>query len=188
MGIKRFWYLILAAIVLASFGLRFFMASAWGKFQVDRLVLRTPVFGTLVRKGAISRFARTFAMLVASGVPILQSLEIVREVIGNEVLARVIGNVHMAVEKGEKMSEPLRVSGEFPLDTVHMVSVGEETGNLDEMLSKISDFYDRFLDYTVKKLTTVVEPLLLAVMGGMVGLIMSSMLLPMFDMMKILKH
>ena len=127
---------------------------------MDRFKLWIPVFGTLLRKAAISRFARTLGMLVQSGVPILQSLDIMRGVIGNEVMGIVVGNVRQVVEKGEKMSETLKVSKEFPPDAVQMIAVGEETGNLDYMLNKIADFYDRSLGYTIKRLTTVIEPLL----------------------------
>lgn len=186
--LKQFWHSIILWGVIAGLGVQVYAGTARGRFQVDFLKLKLSLLGLVFRKAAISRFARTLGMLVQSGVPILQSLEIVQEVIGNEVLGRVIGNVRTAVEKGEKISEPLRLSSEFPLDTVQMIAVGEETGSLDEMLNKISDFYDRSIGYTVKKLTTLLEPLLLVVMGSLVGFIMASMLLPMFDMMKILRH
>ncbi|MDP3804342.1 MAG: type II secretion system F family protein, partial [Candidatus Omnitrophota bacterium] len=140
------------------------------------------------RKVAITRFTRTLATLLGSGVPILESLDIVKEVTGNEVLARIIANVRKGVERGERMSETLKVSEEFPPDVIQMVSVGEETGNLDDMLNKIADFYDMTVNYAVKKLTTIIEPIFLVILGGMVGLIMASMLLPIFDMVKTLRH
>ena len=186
--IKQFWYSIILFSIVGWLGLRYYGNTPRGRLHVDWLTLKLPVLGTLSRKASISRFGRTLGMLVSSGVPILQSLEIVREIIGNEVLARVVENTRAAVEKGERMSETIRISGEFPLDTVQMISVGEETGNLDEMLDKISDFYDRSVGYSIKKLTTVIEPLLLIIMGSLVGFIMASMLLPMFDMMKILRQ
>jgi len=188
MTIKQFWYSLILFAAVGWLGFKYYAGTTMGRFQVDRLGLALPGLGLLFRRAAISRFARTLGMLVASGVPILQSLEIVREVIGNDVLARTIGNVHAAVEKGERISESLRISREFPVDAVQMISVGEETGNLDEMLNKISDFYDRSVGYMVKKLTTVIEPLMLVVMGCLIGFIMASMLLPMFDMMKILRQ
>jgi type IV pilus assembly protein PilC len=125
---------------------------------------------------------------LGSGVSILESLDIVREVAGNEVLARAIRTVSKGVEKGERMSETLKISEEFPPDVVQMVSVGEETGALDTMLNRIADFYDMTVNYAVRKLTTLIEPLFLVVMGCMVGFIMASMLLPMFDMVKTLRH
>ncbi|MBU0649519.1 type II secretion system F family protein, partial [Patescibacteria group bacterium] len=150
--------------------------------------LKVPIIGPLSRKVYIARFARTLATLVSSGVSILQSLDITREVIGNVVLGRVIDNVRVSVEKGENIAETLKISEEFPADTVQMISVGEETGNLDGMLNKIADFYNMSIGYSVKKLVSIIEPLFLVVMGGMVGFIMASMLLPIFDMMKMLRH
>jgi len=188
MAIKKFWFsigLLMGAVWVAG---GIYAGTGTGKLQWDRFTLGLPVFGPLLRKAAISRFARTLGMLVTAAVPILPSLDIVKRVIGNEVLARIIGNTRSAVEKGERISAGLKISGEFPLDAIQMILVGEETGNLDKMLDKISDFYDRAVGYTVKKLTTVLEPVLLGFMGCIVGFIMASMLLPMFDMVKILKH
>lgn len=188
MGIQQFWYSLLLFAAVAWLGVSYYAGTAIGRLQVDRLMLSLPLLGGLFRKAAISRFSRTLGMLVASGVPHLQSLEIVEEVIGNQVLRRVVAQARQAVEKGEKISETLKISKEFPADAVQMISVGEETGSLDEMLDKISDFYDRAVGYSVKKLTTVLEPLLLILMGVLVGFIMASMLLPMFDMMKMLRE
>jgi len=187
-GIKRFWHLIILLIALCWIGLAYYAGTVKGKLIFDRVKLRLPIVGPLFRKSAISRFARTLGTLVESGVPILQSLSITKEVVGNEVLGRVIDDVHSAVEKGEKLAEPLRVSEEFPPDTVQMISVGEETGNLDGMLNKIADFYDMAVGHTIKKLTTILEPVFLVVMGAMVGFVMASMLLPMFDMIKVLRR
>ena len=187
-GIKRYWYLFALFTIIGATGVRYYIRTASGRFNFDRFRLRLPVLGLLFRKVAVSRFARTLATLVSSGVPILVSLDITREVMGNEVLARVVGNARTSVEKGEGIAESLKVSEEFPPDTVQMISVGEETGNLDGMLNKISYFYNMSLGYTIKKLTTIIEPLFLVIMGSMVGFIMASMLLPMFDMIKILRH
>lgn len=188
MSIRQFWHSMLLMIAAVWVGVEVYTNTPSGRFQFDWLKLKLPLASRLYRKAAISRFARTLGMLLSSAVPILDSLEIVRDVVNNEVLSRAIENARNAVEKGEKISEPLRISGEFPPDTIQMIAVGEESGNLDEMLDKVSDFYDRSIGYTVKKLTTVLEPLLLAVMGCLVGFIMASMLLPMFDMIKILRH
>ena len=187
-GIKQFWYAIILFLLIGFAGIRYYVNTERGRFNFDRFKLKTPVFGVLHRKASVSRFARTLGTLTASGVPILDSLDITRDVVGNEVLGRVIGIVRSSVEKGEKMSEPLRISGEFPPDTVQMISAGEETGSLDKMLDKIADFYDMSLGYTIKKLTTLIEPLFLVIMGGLVAFIMASMLLPIFDMIKILRH
>ncbi len=187
-GIRDGWHLFLALLIVVWLGVRYYAKTESGRFNVDRFKLGLPVFGPLFRKVAIARFARTLATLVSSGVSILISLDITREVLGNEVLGRVIGNVRGSVSKGEGIAESLKISGEFPPDTVQMISVGEETGDLEGMLNKISDFYNLRLGYTIKKLTTILEPLFLVIMGAMVGFIMASMLLPMFDMIKILRH
>jgi len=150
--------------------------------------LKLPILGLIVRKICISRFARTLSTLVGSGVPILESLDIVSDVVNNQVLGRVIMQMRQSVEKGERLAESLKISEEFPPDTVQMISVGEETGNLEKMLHKISDFYDRATGYSIKKLVTSLEPILLVVMGVIVAFTMASMLLPMFNMVKILKR
>lgn len=188
MAIQQFWHSLILFGVLAAIAVQSYTNTPMGRLQLDWLKLKLPLFGILYRKVAISRFARTLGMLLSSGVPLLQSLDIVREIIGNEILGGVIRNVYQAVEKGEKISEPLAVNREFPPDAIRMIAVGEETGSLDEMLGKIADFYDRSVGYTVKKLTTVIEPVLLAGMGALVGFIMASLLLPMFDMIQVLRH
>lgn len=187
-GVKRFWYLGVVLIVAAWLGIKYYIKTEKGRLNFDRFKLKMPILGPLYRKAAISGFARTLATLIASGVPILESLDITKEVVGNEVLGRVIANVHSSVERGEKIAEPLKISEEFPADTVQMISVGEEIGNLDGMLNKIADFYNISIGYTIKKLTTIMEPLFLVIMGSMVGFIMASMLLPIFDMVKILRR
>jgi type IV pilus assembly protein PilC len=186
--IKHFWFSFILLFIVIVLGVRYYAQTERARFLIDRVKLRLPILGPLYRKAAISRFSRTLATLVASGVPILQSLDMVKEVIGNEVLAQVVGNVRNSVERGQSISQTLKISEEFPADAVQMISVGEETGNLDVMLNKISDFYDMSLGYTIKTLTTVLEPLLLVIMGCMVGFIMASMLLPIFDMIKILRR
>lgn len=187
-GIKCFWYLGILSVVAVWLGIKFYIKTEKGRLNLDRFKLKMPIVGSLYRKAAISGFARTLATLAASGVPILESLDITKEVAGNEVLGRVIGNARSAVEKGEKISEPLKISEEFPPDAVQMISVGEETGDLGGMLNKVADFYDISIGYVIKKLTTILEPLFLVIMGCMVGFIMASMLLPMFDMIKILRR
>ena len=150
--------------------------------------MKLPVIGPIVRKTCISRFARTLGTLVGSGVPILESLDIVSDVVNNQILGRVIKQMRQSVEKGERLAESLKVSEEFPLDTIQMISVGEESGNLERMLNKISDFYDRATGYSIKKLVTSLEPIFLVVMGVVVAFTMASMLLPMFNMVKLLKR
>lgn len=188
MLIKHYWYMLIVGVALILLGIRYYLKTEKGTLFFDTLKLRMPIIGPLSRKVAVSRFARTLATLLGSGVPILQSLDITKEVLDNEVLSRVMVSAHKYVEKGEKLSEPLKVSGEFPEDVVQMIAVGEETGSIDTMLNKIADFYDMVVDYAIKRLTTLIEPIFLLIMGGMVGLIMASMLLPIFDMVKTLRH
>lgn len=154
----------------------------------DAFLLKLPVIGAFLRKAAISRFTRTLGTLTASGVPILQALDISCGVTQNAVLERVIREARQAVERGERLSEPLRVSGEFSPDVVQMIAVGDETGNLDGMLEKASDFYDMALNYSVKRLTMFLETGFLLVMGVMMAFIMAALLLPIFDMTKILRR
>ncbi len=186
-AIRQFWYVIILVVVLIVFGLRRYVRTETGKFRFDKVSLKLPILGPIVRKICISRFACTLSALVGSGVPILESLDIVSDVVNNQVLVRVIRQMRQSVEKGERLAESLKVSEEFPPDTVQMVSVGEESGNLVIMLSKISDFYDRATDYSIKKLVASLEPILLVGMGAVVAFTMASMLLPMFNMVKLLR-
>lgn len=188
LAIKHYWHLLIVFVIVILFGLRSYFKREGSALFIDRLKLRTPIIGPLYRKVAVSRFSRTLATLLGSGVPILKSLDITKEVAGNRVLAGVIANVHKSVEKGEHIAEPLKISEEFPADVVQMISVGEETDGLVEMLNKIANFYDMNISYAVKKLTIVIEPLFLVVLGAMVGLIMASMLMPIFDMLKTLRR
>jgi len=187
-AIRQFWYVIILAGVLIVSGLRRYIRTKAGKFRFDRISLNLPILGPIVRKICISRFARTLSTLVGSGVPILESLDIVSDVVNNQVLVRVIRQMRQSVEKGERLAESLKVSEEFPPDAVQMISVGEESGNLVIMLNKISDFYDRATGYSIKKLVASLEPILLLVMGAVVTFTMASMLLPMFNMVKLLRR
>ena len=186
--IKNYWYLVIMAVAAVFFGIRYYAKTDKGTFFLDTMKLRLPIAGPLYRKVIISRFARTLATVSGSGIPILDALDITKDVAGNVVIERVIQSAQAFVEKGERIAEPLKISGEFPEDVVQMVLVAEETGTLDTMLNKIADFYDTAIDYAVKKLTIVIEPVFLVILGGMVGLIMASMLMPIFDMVKTIRH
>ena len=188
MAIRNFWYLIILAVVLIVFGIKKYLKTESGKLKFDTLILKLPMLGPILRKIFISRFARTLATLIGGGVPILESLHTVREVVNNKVFDQTIKHVSKSVEKGVSLAESLHISGEFPADAVQMVSVGEESGNLAKMLNKISDFYDRSTDYNIKRMVTSLEPILLVVMGVIVAFTMASMFFPMFDMAKVLKR
>jgi type IV pilus assembly protein PilC len=152
-----------------------------GRRQYDAFKLKLPVFGMLIRKVAISRFCRTLGTLLQSGVPIMQALEIVGKASGNEVIAETVNKVRESVREGESIAVPLQLSGLFPPLVTQMVAVGEETGNLDGMLSKISDFYDTEVEYMLASLTSLLEPILILVMGFIVGFIVVSVFLPLYQ-------
>jgi type IV pilus assembly protein PilC len=185
--VKKFWYVIIIGIIAFITGIKYYFSTPGGKLVFDKYLLKLPIIGLLARKLAIARFARTLGTLTASGVPILESLEIVEKVVGNEIIARVIKRVREGVSEGSKIAEPLRISEEFPADTIQMIAVGEESGSLDAMLTKIADFYDTSVNYSVKKLTTMIEPLFLILVGSAVGFLLASVFLPMFEMMKVVK-
>lgn len=187
-ALKSYWYVGFLAVGIAAIAIHLYAKTDKGSMRLDRFKLKLPIIGPLYRKAAISRFARTLGTLTASGVPILESLDIVKEVVGNKVLAEKILEVRKTVEKGEHIAEHMKLCEEFPPDTVEMIAVGEESGSLDSMLNKISDFYDMSLGYTIKRLTAIIEPLFLLIMGCMIGFIMASMLLPIFDMIEILRR
>ncbi len=156
--------------------------------QFDRIVFHIPVIGALVRKVVVARFSHTLATLVESGVPMLHSLSLLEGVVENKVIGSVIKDVRTSVEAGDRIAPTLKESNEFPVDAVQMISVGEETGKLGNMLNKIADYYDVSIEYSVKKLTTLIEPIFIIIMGGVVGLIMAAMLLPIFDMVKTIQR
>ena len=143
--------------------------------------MRIPVFGTLLSKSALSSFARTFSLLLSSGVNIIESLEITRGAANNAVVEEALDNAKNAVQQGEPISAPLGVSKVFPGMVVSMISIGEETGALDAMLDKIADYYDREVDEAVDQLTAALEPIMIVFLGAIVGLIVAGMFLPMFS-------
>ncbi|MBC5806345.1 MAG: pilus assembly protein PilC [Candidatus Eremiobacter antarcticus] len=172
-----------AAVVLAILFVIFkrWTATQSGRFQFDKFKLKLPVFGLLIRKVAISRFCRTLGALLQSGVPIMQALEIVGKASGNEVVADCVIKVRESVREGESIAVPLNLSGLFPPLVTQMVAVGEETGNLDGMLTKIADFYDVEVEYMLASLTSLLEPLLILAMGFVVGFIVISVFLPLYQ-------
>lgn len=152
-----------------------------GALTFDKGLLATPVIGTLVRKSSVARFTRTLSTLLASGVSILEALDITAKTAGNLVIANAINRSVMAIAEGDTITGPLKESGVFPPMVTQMISVGEKTGGLDEMLNKIADFYDEEVDEAVQALTSVIEPIVIVVMGVVIGGILIAMYLPMFD-------
>lgn len=165
-----------------GFGLSQYVKTSAGKKQYDLLKLNIPIFGLLNKKVSISRFCRTLGTLLSSGVPIMQALEIVGRASGNEIIAMTVGKVRESIREGESIASPLGASGMFPPMVTQMVAVGEETGNLDAMLSKIADFYDTEVDYMLSSLTSMLEPIMIVGMGGVVGFIVISVFLPLYQL------
>lgn len=179
---QQYWYIMAALSIGGYFGFKYWSKTEAGGWQVDMIKLKAPVVGELVQKMAVSRFARTFATLIASGVPMMRSLEIVSETAGNKVIAKVIEGARSAVREGQKITTPLEQSKMFPGMVTHMIDIGEETGRLSEMLAKVADFYDSEVDMAVKTLTSLIEPLLIVMMGGLVGFIAVSIMGPIFKL------
>jgi type IV pilus assembly protein PilC len=167
---------------LLGFALQRYVQTPIGKKQFDLLKLNIPVFGLLNKKVSISRFCRTLGTLLASGVPIMQALEIVGKASGNEIIALTVSKVRESIREGESIASPLGASGMFPPMVTQMVAVGEETGNLDSMLSKIADFYDTEVEYLLSSLTSMLEPLMIVGMGAIVGFIVISVFLPLYQL------
>jgi len=186
MGLSDFlrekWWLLGAGIMAAMFGYKRIRATEKGEFYTDKLFLKVPIIGPVVLKGGVSRFTRTLGTLIGSGVPILQGLEITSKTAGNRVLQRAIEHTSASISQGETIAEPLKAAGVFPPMVVQMISIGESTGALDEMLSKVADFYDDEVDTAVEALTAAIEPIMIVVMGTMVGGMLVAMYLPMFKM------
>ncbi|KOP23361.1 pilus assembly protein PilC [Hapalosiphon sp. MRB220] len=180
--ILRSWRIlvVIAIIVGVTFAYKQYYKSRIGKETIDRLSLKMPLFGDLIQKSSVARFSRTFGALTRSGVPILTSLEIVRDTSGNQVVSNAIDAARAEIQQGGMISIALQKEKVFPPMAIQMISIGEETGELDGMLMKIADFYEDEVEQAVKALTSVLEPIMILVLGGMVGTILLSMYLPMF--------
>ena len=180
--IKSYILFFIPALILGIYLLRKFYQTDRGKLLVDRLLLKLPVFGPLLSKVAVARFSRTLGTLVSSGVPILDGLTIVSRTAGNRIVENAIVNARQSIREGETIAEPLGRSGIFPAMVIQMISVGESTGALDNMLSKIADFYEEEVDITVTNLTSLLEPFLMIFLGVVIGGVVISMYLPIFNM------
>ncbi|MFC2048773.1 type II secretion system F family protein [Elusimicrobiota bacterium] len=184
---RRYFHFILLGIIgIVIAGKRFYKTES-GSMIIDKKLLDVPVFGTLLRKVAIAKFTRTFGTLVKSGVPILEALETVAHTSGNRVVEAAVIEAREAIREGSKIADPLNASGVFPPMVMQMISVGEETGNLDTMLSKIADFYDAEVDVAVEGLTSMIEPIIIVFMGILIGAIVIAMFLPIFSMGDLIK-
>ncbi|MDO8756627.1 MAG: type II secretion system F family protein, partial [Elusimicrobiota bacterium] len=180
-AMKSKWYLIVALPFVGWKGFGKFYSTPFGHRWVDAQSLKAPVFGPILKKVAVARFTRTLGTLIKSGVPIMQALETVSQTAGNVVIAEAVNLTRESIREGGHLSDPLKKSGIFPNMVTSMISVGEETGALDIMLSKIADFYDQEVDTAVKGLTSLIEPIVIVVMGIVIGTIVIAMFMPMFE-------
>ncbi|HLW47381.1 MAG TPA: type II secretion system F family protein [bacterium] len=179
---RRYWYIYLLIMVVCVYGFRYYVGTTNGRRWFDRFKLRMPLFGPINRNVVMARFSRTLGTLIHSGVPILSALDVVAKATANVELIRAIDGVRTSIREGESISGPLQASGMFPAMVVQMVAVGERTGALDTMLAKVADFYDTEVEYAVAALTSILEPALIMVMGGIVGFIVIAFYLPLFTL------
>jgi len=180
--LQAYWWACLAGIIGGAFAIRAIYATPGGELAIDRILLSLPIIGDLQRKSAVSRFTRTLGTLVSSGVSILEGLEITAKTAGNRVIHDAIMMSRTSIAGGETIAGPLKESGVFPPMVVQMINVGEQTGGLDNMLTKIADFYDDEVDAAVEVLLAAMEPIMIVVLGVVVGGMIVAMYLPIFDM------
>jgi len=184
----QFFIFIFVALLLAVFGLRYYYKTEGGRLVIDKFLLAVPVFGTVLKKIAVARFSRTLSTLLISGIPILEGLDITARTAGNKVIELALMRTRKTVEEGKTIVEPLRQAGIFPPMVIQMVGVGEQTGELDQMLTKVADYYDEEADRAIANFLTLLEPMLIVFLGVVVGGIVISMYLPLFTMIAKLSH
>ena len=175
-----------ALIFVAGFSLRNYYRTEGGRLAIDALLLRVPILGGIIRKIIVARFTRTLSTLLTSGMPILDGLDITASTAGNAVLESVVRVTRSHIEEGKTMSEPMRQSKFFPVMVTQMVSVGESTGELDNMLMKVADYYEEEVDAVVANLLKILEPVMLVILGVLVGVIVVAMYMPMFKLIQVL--
>ena len=185
--IQSYWWLIILVPVGIIFLIKRYIETEKGRWQFDTFKFRVPIFGSLIKKSSIANFTRTFGILVESAVPLLETLDIVEKTTGNVTLSAVVEGVKSSVREGGGISTKLEESTLFPKMVAKMIFVGENSGSLDSMLLKVSDFYDKEVENEIKAMTSIIEPILIVVMGIVIGGIVLSVMLPMFDMLKLAK-
>jgi type IV pilus assembly protein PilC len=182
--VREYWFIFLGVPAIFFLGLKLARSSAGGRYALDWVLLRLPLVKGIVNRSAVSRFTRTLGTLVASGVPILEALKITRDTVGNEVISRALTNVHDSIREGESISAPLKQSGVVDAIVVNMIDVGEETGELDKMLTKVADNYDEEVDTLVGGLMAALEPLMVVLLGGIVGGIVIALFMPLVTLIQ----
>ncbi|MFA4906554.1 MAG: type II secretion system F family protein [Candidatus Margulisiibacteriota bacterium] len=186
-AIVNYWYWVLGVIVVLVFSFRRAVATEKGRYNFDRLVLSTPVFGPLYLRIYLSRFGSMLSAMLASGIPILEALTITSATVENKMVARIILDIRNEVAKGKTLTEPMKSSKIFPPISVSMVAIGEKAGTLENMLDKMADYFDREVDYTIKNLTPLIEPILILGLGILMLVFALGVFLPMWDMIKVFK-
>ena len=181
-GFTSYWYVMLGSIVAVVFGIKKYYATVQGRMAIDKLLLKTPVFGDLIRKASVAKFTRTLGTLLSSGVPLLDGLTICAKTAGNKVIEETLVDARVSISGGKTIADPLAASGVFPKMVTHMIAVGESTGALDAMLGKIADFYEDEVDQAVASLTSLLEPIMMVFLGIVIGFIVIAMYLPIFKM------
>ncbi|ADL13277.1 Type II secretion system F domain protein [Acetohalobium arabaticum DSM 5501] len=182
--ISSYWYLFVGAVlVVISFSYYYYQTDR-GKRQIDWLLLKLPLFGDLIIKISVARFSRTLGTLISSGVTILEGLEVVSRVVSNQIVAEQLNEARNSISAGESMADPLQQNGLFPQMVIQMIRIGEETGSLDQMLNRVAQFYDQEVEHKVEGMVSLIEPALILILGLVVGSIVVSMMLPMFNMMQ----
>ncbi len=179
---QSYWFIILGVIIGGVIAFKKYYATPQGRLTVDKIVLKLPVFGDLIRKASVAKFTRTLGTLITSGVPLLEALSICAKTAGNKVIENVLMDARVSISGGKTISEPLAKSEAFPKMVTHMIAVGESTGALDNMLGKIADFYEDEVDAAVTNLTALLEPMMMVFLGVTVGFIVIAMYLPIFTM------
>ncbi len=179
---QSFWYAMFGALAGTIFAIKRYYATVNGRVVIDRLLLKMPIVGDLIRKASVAKFTRTLGTLITSGVPLLEGLSICAKTSGNKVIEEALMNARVSISGGKTISEPLAKCNVFPKMVTHMIAVGESTGALDAMLGKIADFYEDEVDQAVETLTSLLEPIMMVVLGTIIGFIVVAMYLPIFTM------
>lgn len=178
---QSFWWVVIIFILLFFAGIAAMKSRPSTNYYLDAAALRMPIFGKMLQKAALARMTRTLSSLFSSSVPILQAISIVESIVENEVISRVLKESRSALEKGHSLTEPMREHWVFPPLVTQMIAIGEETGSLDEMLSKVADFYEDEVEQATDRLKSLIEPLMIVFLAGIVGVVVTSILVPMFD-------
>jgi type II secretory pathway component PulF len=184
---QSYWWLVLSVIILVAFSARAYIRTEAGRLRWDGIKIKLPIFGAIFLKTALSRFARIFGTLTRSGLSILQTLEIVSQTVGNTVISRVVDNIRDSARQGRGIVQPMQVSRIFPPIVIQMVAIGEQTGKMEEMLMKVSEYYDQEVEYSIRNLSTSLEPLLLAVIGGVVLFLALAIFMPWWNLINVFK-